>query len=1222
MLELNFEEYLKISFNTLSMEELKGVLEEIISVVGSAFKIKPLDKDFQIIFENGDLKEYKNYFKTEDIGAKRFYTKNKLFIQFDKAYEEFAPIIIIREAFYFFIPKELLHKMAIRILINSLITLSFKKIKLLDDWEDTFKGSIVSSKSPETIKEHQQYAKGLTETSYRFLKLLKLQLESIGGPIHYIFEYFRSHANILEIEEDVDFYDNLWKDVVFYITKSLRDDEVIETIRILIKIFYKVKSYRALLDYKTHFKDFLEKGYIKTDLSLRKFESRVQWINNNTYLAPSYQVNWLAIGAKIMVLYMRFHPQIKTNDFFRILKYIPFLLFTKPSLSGMARDLYGTLLIPRQYVNKLIRLFKSLKDDGILTDFLINDYYQADNHINLNYFRSFHNLERLANPKHIKYDDRYEIHFSIEYPETENRCTLDTIDWDILNRVRYWSITGFPFERRENTLAMLKEDVEAFVDSQEKFIENLNYSIKKLHDEPSYKTELINIIESKNHKGFFYFLEYFDALYEGLTSLKKRIDTSEQKTTISDFKKILEEQTLSRSFLKYMKIKNMKIDRSLYKIISREGSNFSNLIEKLIEKFGIYNAIFYCFNALKIVNLRDIKFLIEREEESYKLIEKKRNKHKQSFKGLKTTLNDLSSENLEEIIEKFCNFNPPVIKPLLTGTINTTYFSKYYYVFFVNLNKETETNLNDLIKYFPRVLIFKGVDIETKRSILSIEIYQPNIREGEKFSLISLVNTLFGDDLILFKRFYNDGLRTSYSLKDYYDFNTLDYFYTDTLTEESYRYIKNIVGPLKPLKEENFEFHHNLWEDVENPDDLIKIVSNRVAKEKNDFSQELINDLRKFQLNLGELLLSEDFKQIKSADFFKTYIDSIKLFPVFRLFGFSQYFVLFRPSKINEIDFKLILSNNFQQLWYPSQVSPSNFFLIRYIFPYNSPNDSYFRRLFKTHKAFSEYCIFKVKRLSIIFQLDLNINSDGWDYNEKRLRAHATNILFNKELRKKYPSLNFHDIGELKPSEVYGKESEEYKNLIKFYSRSSKDIKPILGTRQTKNIIKLQHLIKNGLTIPYLKLKNIGLIEKLYLLIFDIDNKYFEDLVKILNFFNFGLIYEIDGEYFIYGNNESKSFERNLFVKIYMPHTDLDRFQDVFREIFAYMGIERYLLFTDLVKGKVMLNSIFGVIDLEKHYNPLKNMEWSEKDQIWLNPKLLNQKFEPQYPDLIPNDDK
>ena len=80
------------------------------------------------------------------------------------------------------------------------------------------------------------------------------------------------------------------------------------------------------------------------------------------------------------------------------------------------------------------------------------------------------------------------------------------------------------------------------------------------------------------------------------------------------------------------------------------------------------------------------------------------------------------------------------------------------------------------------------------------------------------------------------------------------------------------------------------------------------------------------------------------------------------------------------------------------------------------------------------------------------------------------------------------------------------------------------------------------------------------------------------------------------------------------------QFQDLFEQLFQYLKIEHYVILNDLVDGKKLLELIYGDLEFLKKYNPLKNLIWNEKVRQWMNNKLFNEKFEPVYPLLLPED--
>lgn len=164
-------------------------------------------------------------------------------IKISNLYERFLPVILLREAYYCFIPINLRENETLKIVVNQIIEIDLQEIDIIDDWKSLVREQIVDF----------DY---LSAQFDRIDKFLILQgTESRERPIAFFFEYIRRNVQIIDDNKD-EFYDNVFKEFVLKTSKSLKNDEIIETIRILIKIFYKVKSYRALLDYQNYFKEF------------------------------------------------------------------------------------------------------------------------------------------------------------------------------------------------------------------------------------------------------------------------------------------------------------------------------------------------------------------------------------------------------------------------------------------------------------------------------------------------------------------------------------------------------------------------------------------------------------------------------------------------------------------------------------------------------------------------------------------------------------------------------------------------------------------------------------------------------------------------------------------------------------------------------------------------------------------------------------------------------
>jgi hypothetical protein len=152
---------------------------------------------------------------------------------------------------------------------------------------------------------------------------------------------------------------------------------------------------------------------------------------------------------------------------------------------------------------------------------------------------------------------------------------------------------------------------------------------------------------------------------------------------------------------------------------------------------------------------------------------------------------------------------------------------------------------------------------------------------------------------------------------------------------------------------------------------------------------------------------------------------------------------------------------------------------------------------------------------------------------------------------------------------------------------------------------------------PYINLKNLGFQDKITLIIPNIEEELKKKILNIFNFFNICRIYEIEGDFYLHGFNDLHPFETGFMIEIWFPKCELDEFFDVFDLLFEYLEIKHYLILTDLVDGNTFLKKVHGNLKFFEQYHPLTNLKWNEKDKIWMNHKLFNEKFEPLYPDLL-----
>ena len=172
---------------------------------------------------------------------------------------------------------------------------------------------------------------------------------------------------------------------------------------IIIKIFYKVKNYNSLEEYKKYFKEFKENGYIQTDLSLRKFISNIKLLSKFSVIGPSYDIDSGMMGINTISCTLRFHPFLERKDIDLIIKNMPFFYQSMSSEKNFSIEIFGWFIIPRVYQKDVNRFLENLHHEGYLVDKYCFIYHSKSNRLNMNYYREFYKLGRIINPDHRQY---------------------------------------------------------------------------------------------------------------------------------------------------------------------------------------------------------------------------------------------------------------------------------------------------------------------------------------------------------------------------------------------------------------------------------------------------------------------------------------------------------------------------------------------------------------------------------------------------------------------------------------------------------------------------------------------------------------------------------------------------------------------------------------------------------------------------------------------------
>jgi len=1200
----------KIIENISIEKNLDSVVQTLFNEIKTYLDLEPFNKNFKIKINKNKITTdlgFKNIF---NYGVNRYNQDNVLILEIYENYQKFLSFILIREVYNLFVPIELKDYESIQIVINQIIMTDLSKHKFINEWRSLIR---------ENLEQYDFMSLGFDRLNEfdRLDQFFKVQgRRTSNTPTQFFFKYIREHISI--IHERIEYIHNIFFDEYEnFFLKQMVNDELIETLRCLIIIYYDVKHYRNLLSYKKYFQEFKEKKKLQTELSLRKFSNYMDWIKSETFIAPNYHLNYKTINVCLIIICVKFNPLLNKGKIYSIIDKFPFFTSPKFSYNSFALEILGYVVIPKVYLDDFLRFIDRMKKHGFIIKhqcLLPNDFAYT---INLNYFRKYSQKQRLINPYHREYNKKYEIEFKIDFGNNFFKTELSLLDFLIFDRIRFYSSSGFGFERRAETLQTLKSDLLNTIITQRSIIKNLKNTLKFFYSFDELRKELLNFIKTNKNFGFFFIKSFLEDFLILVKLINKILSSDLKINNIFKFQDLIENKKVAYSIEENILLNNNELRKIVYKELVpgffKSKIQYNNIIEKYKNFYELFNS---CYN-LKLFNLNTIQEILEKEYLVERLYKKKDQKFKKIYKKYK--LRNITSQEIDNRLDKFLNHKPPQIQPKILTTIPTTLFSEEYFELILIESQETRNLLNKLKVYFPNVSIAQSKNITSDKNNFFVEISSPYIANEEKLQLISFIYNNFKENILYGKSYLWSGYIEALSSKNFYDFYQKNFFYTKDIFEQFFRYIQKKFGTQLEIPEERgFNQKDRLWSNEKSMLNLVKKVNNRFFRENYDFNISHLNRLLDFHLNLKNYLQDTlKFKDIKQEYYFENYIKSIKFIPALQNFRFSQYYLYIHPTDMNELDIKLLLINTFQKIKYPVCIDDSNSFFIKYIMPHNRPNLKYLNWLTKSKKVILEYCIFFIKKVYQICHFNYNLSPEGWIYDKDRFKIYMQNILFNPNYNIQIPKIKEFNIASKSVSSYFGPEFPEYESLTQIYNWKPIDIKSYLTTRKYSFVNHITSLLKKNLIFPYLSLKNLDLHNKIYIILPNVKPDLNKTIVKIFSFFNYGFVYEIEGEYFIYGFPEEIKFENGLMIKLYLPKCELHEFVRLFDLLFEYLEIKDYLILNDLVDGSQLIKSIYGSLDFLKEYNPLKNLIWNPKDKQWMNHKLFTQKFEPIYPDLI-----
>jgi len=1130
------------------------------------------------------------------IGVERSYNNDILSIKISSDFFQYIQIIMLREAYKCFVPQLANQMEKIEIFINQKVAIDLNKLACMKEWNAIIADKLVDYEF-------------ISEQSDRLERFLKQESTGDGdSPFKFFFNYIRKNIQIIAEQQD-GFYDILYEKYRFISSKSLYDDDIIETIRVLFKIFQKVQYYTEILDYQHYFTVFKEDGFIRTNLSLNKFTENMQWIKNFSYISPNYNVNWSALNLYSINCFLKFNPVLNRSKIYQFVKELPFFLLVKECRTNFGLEIDGFFVVPKIYFNDIKRFLEKLEENGYILQTRLTNVEKYETLVNANYLREYHDKKTIVNKKNKLYDKRYELNCVIDYGQGEYNEEITLLDWLIIDRIRYVSQTGFTFERRAGTLKFLKSDLLNEVIGQRKLIDDLKSNLFFVHDSTKLKDLFLNFLKTNESFGFFYIKNKLHKYVVIIDLIKKILSKNPSINSRIKFFEHLRKQGISYSIENNL----MFMDSSLSKLILNEFVplyfNSRERFEELINQFtNFYKIISSCYD-LKIFNLQAIRTIVEDKSQLNTIFKSKEQKLRNFYENYK--LSEINYQTIEKKLENYLNHDPPVIKPDLIGNIVLP--NCQIFILRLKNNLKTIENLKKVTYISKKTGIISS-------NILYVVFLIPYLNSEEKSSLLSILTNLFKINLISIKKHLWGQFVKPFSRKDFFDLEQKEFYYTEDLFEQFFLNVRNILGEeQKPLPEVFNTTLTKLWSKEDDFSTLIKSVEDRVKSEHIDLNPTKLHALVKFHYLLKDKILDlDEYEAVHEKLFFQNCVKSIDFVPAFQNFGMSQYSLYFYPTDVNQIDFNLLLNNSFQSISYPAQIDNSNSFLINYIYPYRNPGVStYLNWLTKSKKIVREYCLFFAKKFYQILHFDYNLTSEGWDLDPNRFKIYFQNILFNPDYKVQIPDLKEFNIGDANSSNFFGPNSSEFKALSQIYNLKSFDIKSYLTRRYFKINTSIMELLKKGLIQPFISLKNLDVVEEITIILPDVKKEHNESILKIFSFFNIGFIYEMEGEYYIHGFKDIVKFENGIMIKLYFPDCQIDEFENLFDLLFEYMEIDHYLILNDLVDGENLIKSTFNGLKFLEKYNPLTNLIWNDKDKKWRNHKLFNENFEPVYPDMF-----
>lgn len=1133
-------------------------------------------------------------------GVQRTESDDQISIIIGKDHLDKLPLLILREAYKLFYPFSCYEEIIFRTAIYMLVLYQLRDFEHINQWKHLVMGLDEGylqnfERNFDTLIKFFQYNPPSGRKTYDSFLCHLMQKSLVPTNERYWFESLT-----------VYFLEN-----TIYL---LLGEERLESLWVLSELFNNLKTYRALADYKQKLFEFKEEGIIDTQISVRTFTKHIQDLVQLTWIAPSYVLNWAQIGVSAFFFDIQLNPILTQEQVHQFWNDFPFHTLYFPTNCGFSSRNLGWVVLPEEYESDLRKYVAYLQRVGFATRALVLKTLFTEQFWNINLFRSFAANQHLIHEKDSLFDKKYLFSVQRTFTKDNNAVRpLTMLDFVLLDHLRYVSLAGFGFEKRQVIVDVVRSGWKKITNIEINKYEFFEKALTEVLRDKRVLARILSYLNRYKSHGFLALKNDIDSNVKVLKKIRSllikdphAVEGISDVKTIHDLCLILGDLSLT-SILKTSWVR-FKIRKEWFPLVKNKSQ-----LGRETREFELFLEFLNGCEALKMFEIKDIIITLESPEIQTQIQNSKRQKLEEIFNPDEAT--QITLANIEHKIDEFLSTNPPTIIPSV-GTSSISYFLIVPYG--LNMILRYRKNTKKKVLALQRSFMFLYYELEGETVLLTIRI--PSLTTEEEFELYSLLYNIFGmENVISLSSTVGIGLQQMYSLRDFYDFANKQFHYSESVYEGQKGGIKRILRskefPSKPFS--RFEKLDRLWSSSRDFSNFIQTINYTRAKVPKTINKEHIKNLMATFRDLRTIILdSQQFTLLKNQEFFDLYVDSVYFEPDWGKFGLEETLVYINPFDSNKLDFRLLFMNTFQTLQFSLPHENDLRLIIKYAFPRGTPNLRYFNELVKSWGHAREYCVMQVKKTHHY----LNLQRDGYLYDPKQswyelvpsFVSHVEKVLFKASLASHANQFSTNE-------RQYGPESRQYSNLTKVYSRASIDYRRVFGTKRfatTQDAV--QELLSKHLIFPYLKFKNLQLNKEYTIILPDVKKEFLPQLISIFSYFNLVEIKETYGQYSV-ETGTVHSYSHGLMIRLWFPPMFVEDFFEEFEKIFQFFEIAHPMVFYDLFDGELFLKHVFSDIDLDSEYHPLKTMEWNDIDKKWINPKLYGENMVPRYPPLHPS---